>query len=48
MAILTRHLNSALDRSAIVLTVLAGQTVKNRHSPRGPWFEPGRPQSKTT
>ena len=48
MAIFSSTLNSALDRSATFLTVLAGLTVKNRRSPRGPRFEPGWPQSKNT
>ena len=36
MAILIVLLSSALDRSAIFLTDLAGRTVKNLRSPRGP------------
>ena len=46
MAILAPILTSALDHSAIFLTDLAGRTVKNCRSPRGPRFEPGRPQTK--
>ena len=46
MAIFSPALTSALDHSATFLTVLAGRTVKNSGSPRGPRFEPGRPQPK--
>ena len=46
MAIFSSVLTSASDRSATFLTVLAGRTVKNCRSPRGPRFEPGRPQTK--
>ena len=46
MAIFSPALTSALDHSATFLTVLAGRTVKNSGSPRGPRFEPGRPQTK--
>ena len=46
MAILAPHLSSALDRSAIFLTDLAGRTVKNCHSLRGPRFEPRRLPTK--
>ena len=43
MAILTRLLNSALDRSAIVLTVLAGRTVKIAAVREVPSSNPGGP-----
>ena len=46
MAIFSSVLTSASDRSATFLTVLTGRTVKNRRSPRGPRFEPRRPQTK--
>ena len=46
MAIFSPAVTSALDHSATFLTVLAGRTVKNCRSPRGPRFEPGRPQTK--
>ena len=39
-------LHHAPDHSAIFLTVLAGRTVKNSLSPRGPGFDSRRRQQK--
>jgi len=44
MVILSSGLDSPLDCSATYLTDLAGQTVENSHSPRGPRFDPRGPQ----
>ena len=46
MVVFSFVLDSALDHSATFLTDLARRTVKNWRSPRGPWFDPGRPQTK--
>ena len=46
MAVYSSILNCASDRLATFLTDSAGRTVKNCCSPRGPWFDPGRPQTK--
>ena len=46
MVVFSFVLDSALDHSATFLTDLARRTVKNWRSPRGPRFEPGRPQTK--